>query len=101
MSIQTPIVRNESLARFASYATSTAFNLSLSKRMVDAVMRLASQGQGSHGWGVDGLIKRGLAEPAHGEERKMYPEVRLTEAGMAVARLCEMAGLGVIEKKEG
>jgi hypothetical protein len=80
---------------FASYVTGSAFRIDLSTRMVGALLLAAEGKQTDTGHlGVDGLIKRGLAETVEGQERIFNKAVRLTDAGTKVAELCQMAGLG-------
>ncbi|MBB4103550.1 hypothetical protein [Allorhizobium borbori] len=80
---------------FASYVTGSAFRIDLSRRMVSSLMAAANGGKLNTGnYGTESLIKRGLMEITEGQEKRIYKNVRLTEAGFKVAELCTMAGLG-------
>lgn len=98
---------------FASYATSGAFRIDLSRPMVSSLFFAANGGELTGGTyrgmysAAEALLRRGLVEkiPHNGrsEVSRLYPPMRITEAGIAVARLCEMAGLGIIaaDRHEG
>ncbi|NTF35532.1 hypothetical protein [Agrobacterium rubi] len=86
---------------FASYVTGSAFRIDLSSRMVSALTSAAAGNRlDTSNYGVDSLLRRGLVEVADGQERHIYKAVRLTDAGMKVAELCAMAGLGAQQAKE-
>lgn len=85
---------------FASYATSSAFRIDLSTRMVRALLALANGDDlTSAHFGAAGLLTRGLAEmkPHQTVRRLCAASLQITAEGMLVARLCESAGLGRIE----
>lgn len=87
-------------AAFASYATSSAFRIDLSTRMVRALLALANGDDlTSAHFGAAGLLSRGLVEmkPQQPVRRAYAASLQITPEGMLVARLCESAGLGRIE----
>lgn len=85
------------MSKFADYATSGAFRVDLTKRMVQGLFVAANGGPFTSGhYGSKGLMDRGLVEAVDNPLRTYVFDLKITEAGMAVARLCEMAGLGTI-----
>lgn len=80
---------------FASYVTGSAFRIDLSSRMVWALMSAANGTSLNTGnFGVPSLIQRGLMDIDDRQEGRIYKCVHLTEAGIKVAELCALAGLG-------
>ncbi|MCF7647315.1 hypothetical protein KQ944_18370 [Bacillus subtilis] len=80
---------------FSKYVTGSAFRIDLTAKMVFALIS-ALQGKSINTghWGAVGLINRGLMEVIDAQDKAMYKDLRLTEAGKKVAELCSMAGLG-------
>lgn len=80
-----------SQARFAEYATSGAFNISLTRRQVSALAMFSDRDEWS-AIGYDSLERKGLITvlPRAGHHP---PAARITAAGVSVAHLCAMAGL--------
>jgi hypothetical protein len=83
--------------RFKDYVTSTAFNLTLSKPMIDCLSQL--HGRGSS-WAslhtANALENRGLVERVDAEKGSAgftYMKLQLTDAGRAVIPLLDIAGL--------
>lgn len=86
-------------ALFQDYATSGAFNISLSKGQVSALAMAVGRGD-SGGFGhTAALVRKGLLAPITGKaspwpmSSETRPEYRATAAGLHVASLCRMAGL--------
>lgn len=84
---------------FKNHVTSTAFNLTLSKAMIETLSYL-DQSQAQQGIGLCkfmtywGLKDRGLVEPVGDIDRAQhYCMVRLTETGRLVIPLLKAAGL--------
>src|ERR1700748_2654393 len=77
--------------RFAEYATSGAFALTLTRAQVS---QLAIMADGGDVYAPHALLRKGLADelprPDLGEDRS---EVRATRAGLLAAELCAEAGL--------
>ncbi|WP_066735768.1 hypothetical protein [Cupriavidus sp. D384] len=84
------------MSAFSEYVTSSAFNLSLSKRQIESLCMMEQYGfawSGAHTF--NSLIGKGLCERLEGEEGSDCPRVRITDAGMAVIPLLKLAGLYV------
>lgn len=100
------------MSNFKDYVTSTAFNLSLSKSMIDALSMLDQYG---NTWcnlmtfralENRGLVERDLtanADLPNDLRREISPVVQLTEAGRAVVPLLKLSGLYVqyAQREEG
>ena len=105
--------------QFAAYATSTAFSISLSKAMVNALFLVMKCEEGSQEWhgykdhfggdtdlwtvAVKGLIRRGLvvhnepkiikSGPNKGYADYSKPPFTMTAAGRHIFELCKLAEL--------
>lgn len=80
-----------SQSRFAEYATSGAFNISLTRRQVSALSMFADRDE----WqatGYESLERKGLINVLPREGYRA-PVAKITAAGVCVAQLCAMAGL--------
>lgn len=77
--------------RFAEYATSGAFNISLTRRQVGALSLFATHDSWS-GIGYDSLERKGLISILP-QEGGRPPVAKITAAGIKVAGLCSIAGL--------
>ncbi len=86
-------------ALFQDYATSGAFNVSLSKGQVSSLAMAVGRGDSGAFGSMAALVRKGLMAPITGRSSPwpmagdVRPEYRATAAGMHVASLCRMAGL--------
>lgn len=90
------------MSQFKEYATATAFQISLSKRMIEMLLYMERDGN-IHGllplcghWftTAGSLVRRGLA---YHQEGKGY---QATEAGLAIVPLLKLAGFSIQQTEE-